>query len=55
MRLVKFGDVVKEVKVNIDRTNNPYDFYVAGDHMEDLRSPGYLNLGRYFMAPEGPI
>jgi type I restriction enzyme S subunit len=38
MGRVKFGDVVKEVKINIDRTNNPYDYYVAGDHMdsEDL-------------------
>ena len=38
MGQVKFGDVVKEVKINIDRTNNPYDYYVAGDHMdsEDL-------------------
>ena len=38
MGQVKFGDVVKDVKINIDRTNNPYDYYVAGDHMdsEDL-------------------
>ena len=36
---VKFGDVVKEVKSNVDRANNPYEFYVAGDHMdsEDFR------------------
>lgn len=38
MELVKFGDYVKEVKINIDRNNNPYEYYVAGDHMdsEDL-------------------
>jgi len=38
MGQVKYGDVVKEVKINIDRTNNPYEYYVAGDHMdsEDL-------------------
>ena len=38
MGLVKFGDLVKEVKINIDRNNNPYDYYVGGDHMdsEDL-------------------
>lgn len=38
MGLVKFGDLVKEVKINIDRNNNPYEYYVAGDHMdsEDL-------------------
>lgn len=36
---VKFGDVVKDVKSNVDRANNPYEFYVAGDHMdtEDFR------------------
>ena len=38
MGLVKFGNLVKEVKINIDRNNNPYEYYVAGDHMdsEDL-------------------
>ena len=38
MSRVKFGDVVKDVKINIDRLNNPYEYYVAGDHMdsEDL-------------------
>lgn len=53
MRLVKFGDVVKEVKVNIDRTNNPYDFYVAGDHMdsEDLT---IRRKGRFATDDVGP-
>ena len=38
MAKVKFGDVVKDVKINVDRTNNPYERYIAGDHMdsEDL-------------------
>jgi len=38
MSRVKFGDVVKDVKINIDRLDNPYEYYVAGDHMdsEDL-------------------
>jgi len=38
MALVKFGDVVNDVKVNVDRNNNPYEYYIAGDHMnsEDL-------------------
>lgn len=38
MAIVKFGDIVREVKLNVDRANNPYEFYVAGDHMdsEDL-------------------
>ena len=36
---VKFGDVVREVKLKIDRNNNPYEFYIAGEHMntEDLK------------------
>ncbi len=38
MKVTKFGNVVREVKVNVDRDNNPYEFYIAGDHMdsEDL-------------------
>ena len=38
MAIVRFGDVVREVKLNVDRANNPYEFYIAGDHMdsEDL-------------------
>lgn len=34
MSIVEFGNVVKDVKVNIDRQNNPYKYYVAGDHMD---------------------
>jgi len=30
----KFGDVVREIKINIDRNNNPYEFYIAGEHMD---------------------
>lgn len=39
MTKVLFGDMVKEVKTIIDRKNNPYEFYIAGDHMdsEDLK------------------
>lgn len=29
-----FGDVVKEVKDKVDRANNPYEFFIAGDHMD---------------------
>ena len=38
MKVTKFGNIVREVKVNVDRDNNPYEFYIAGDHMdsEDL-------------------
>jgi len=38
MSRVRFGDIVTDVKNKVDRSNNPYEFYVAGDHMdtEDL-------------------
>jgi type I restriction enzyme S subunit len=51
---VCFGDVVREVKVNVDRANNPHDYYVAGDHMdtEELR---IMRRGNFSAPPEpGP-
>ena len=54
MSKVCFGDVVRDVKVNIDRSDNPYEYYVAGDHMdtEELR---ILRRGRFSEPPEpGP-
>ena len=50
---VKFGDVVKDVKENVDRANNPYEFYVAGDHMdsEDFR---IHRRGRFETDDVGP-
>ena len=53
MSKVKFGDIVKDVKINVDRDNNPYEFYVAGDHMdsEDL----YIRRrGRFATDDVGP-
>lgn len=34
MARVKFGEVVREVKSNVDRKNNPYEYYIAGGHMD---------------------
>lgn len=50
---VKFGDIVKDVKENVDRSNNPYKFYVAGDHMdsEDFR---IHRFGRFATDDVGP-
>ena len=50
---VKFGDVVREVKDKIDRADNPYEFYVAGDHMdtEDLK---IRRRGRFATDDVGP-
>ena len=54
MGRVCFGDVVQEIKVSINRANNPYEYYVAGDHMdtEELR---ILRRGKFSEPPEpGP-
>lgn len=54
MNKVRFGDVVRDVKVNVDRTKNPYEYYVAGDHMDtdELR---ILRRGSFSEPPEpGP-
>ena len=29
-----FGDIVKEIKEKVDRSNNPYECYIAGEHMD---------------------
>lgn len=53
MAKYRFGDVVKEVKINVNRDNNPYEFYVAGDHMdsEDLI---IRRKGRFLTDDVGP-
>lgn len=53
MNKVRFGDIVKDVKLNVDRLNNPYEYYVAGDHMDS----GNLNIcrrGRFATDDVGP-
>ena len=34
MAKYRFGDIVRDVKENVDRNNNPYEYYIAGDHMD---------------------
>lgn len=53
MARFKFGDIVKEVKINVDRTNNPYEFYVAGDHM-DTEDIVIRRKGRFATDDVGP-
>ncbi len=50
---IKFGDIVQDVKCNIDRENNPFEFYVAGDHLdsEDLT---IRRRGRFSTDDVGP-
>lgn len=51
---VKFGDVVSEMKINVDRSNNPYEYYVAGDHM-DSDELSITRRGKFSEPPEpGP-
>lgn len=53
MNKVRFGDVVSEVKQNVDRSCNPYAHYVAGDHMdsEDLTIHRYGNFATDDVGP----
>ena len=53
MSKVKFGDIVKDVKNNVDRDNNPYEFYVAGDHM-DSEDLNIRRRGRFATDDVGP-
>ena len=53
MSKVKFGDIVKDVKINVDRINNPYEFYVAGDHM-DSEDLNIRRRGRFATDDVGP-
>lgn len=53
MAKVRFGDVVKEYKGKIDQKNNPYEFYVAGDHM-DTDDLTIRRKGRFATDDVGP-
>ncbi|MBR5758478.1 MAG: restriction endonuclease subunit S, partial [Thermoguttaceae bacterium] len=53
MSRVKFGDVVKDCKEKIDRNNNSYEFYVAGDHM-DTEDLVIRRKGRFATDDVGP-
>lgn len=34
MNRVRFGDVIKEVKISVDRRTDDHEFFIAGEHME---------------------
>lgn len=53
MNKVRFGDIVKDVKLNVDRLNNPYEYYVAGDHM-DSEDLSIRRRGRFSTDDVGP-
>lgn len=53
MAKVKFGNIVRDVKINVDRNNNPYEHYIAGDHMdsEDLTIHRFGNFATDDVGP----
>ena len=53
MAIIRFGDIVRDVKINVDRANNPYEHYVAGDHMdsEDLTIHRFGNFATDDVGP----
>ena len=53
MTKYRFGDLVRNCKEKIDRDNNPYEYYVAGDHMETER-PRLTMRGRFDGSDVGP-
>lgn len=48
-----FSDLVRNCKEKIDRDNNPYEYFVAGDHMETER-PRLTMRGRFDESDVGP-
>ena len=48
-----FGDLVHEVKEKVDRQNNPYEFFIAGDHM-DTDELHLLRRGTFAGSDVGP-
>ena len=48
-----FGDLVREVKEKVDRQNNPYEYFVAGDHM-DTDELHILRRGTFVGSDVGP-
>ena len=53
MERVKFGDVVREVKENIDRNTDQHEFYIAGEHM-DSENIHITRRGRFEGSDVGP-
>jgi len=48
-----FGDLVRNCKEKVDRDNNPYEYFVAGDHMETER-PKLTMRRRFDESDVGP-
>ena len=53
MARVRFGDVVKEIKINIYRATDDHEFYIAGEHMES-ENIHLTKRGRFEGSDVGP-
>ncbi len=53
MARVRFGDVIKEIKINIDRATDNHEFYIAGEHME-TENIHLTKRGRFEGSDVGP-
>ena len=53
MARVKFGDVIREVKINIDRATDDHEFFIAGEHMES-ENIHITKRGRFKGSDVGP-
>ena len=53
MNPVKFGDVVQEIKINIDRSTDDHEFFIAGEHM-DSNNIHITRRGEFAGSDVGP-
>ena len=53
MKRVKFGDVVQEIKINIDRATDDHEFFIAGEHMDSCNIH-ITRRGRFSESDVGP-
>lgn len=52
-QIVRFGEIAKQCKENVDRDNNPFERYVEGGHMdtENLRITRWGEFGDHYVGP----
>ena len=53
MNRVKFGDVVQEIKINVDRSTDDHEYFIAGEHM-DSSNIHITRRGRFSESDVGP-
>ena len=53
MNRVKFGDVVLEIKINVDRTTDDHEYFIAGEHMDSC-NVHITRRGRFSESDVGP-